>query len=414
MNNRELQSRLKNRSRLEAAARAVNAKLDVVKALIGISWFVALGRFCNWVAEVFRANGQYFFLLSMFLGFISLIISTIEYGSAGNKNLGKTANFLYGLFSFLVTVGVVVGFVVGGAFVGGILLAISMFIDPVVNLGRAIYCGIRAVQSDNLSIKYFLKQRAFNHVAIGIISALISAAFMALMMFAAMPLGLAVAIGAVGIGVMIVAAVFVPKLITKLMGPEPTVVPSPIAEEVSNEAFSDDEPLLAPIVSVKSDAYYSNSVIVAPASLAELNGEILGHIQKIEGDDARGSHGVLAFVWSQGNKRRDKIGALNFLQTIIHDSNLANIPEQATEEEPFRLGGYPFHYKEKIELCEAIAWLVLDHFPGAFQSAYKEVGDTEACFNKLFLCIIENNALLKSGIDQENDREYKLRGAHAL
>jgi hypothetical protein len=391
VNTRELKSRLKARSREESAAKAVNDKeLAVVKAVIGVSWFVALGRWCSFLAELFRKQGQYFFLLGIFVSYISLIHSAAEYGNAANKNLGKTANLIYTTVYFLFYVATAVGYLAIGATVCGPMLLTAMFIDPLVNLVRAIYSGVKSALADDHETKYFFKQRAYHHAAAASVGVLISGIF-ALLMVMTMPLAVSIALGALGIGLMIASVFVIPRMIAKLMGPAPQQVePIMMRFRTSN----DEDLALLPEQRIFSGNYYGNTITTVPYNLDELRDQINTLIRKIEGDYTSADGKFLERLWSENPKRRNKISALEFLKTIIREVQFVPIPDEASEAQPYPLAGYLFNFKDKNELCDKIAQLVLQKYPDAFQSAFKEIGDTQACFNKLFLCIITNDDLL--------------------
>ncbi len=411
MNTRELQERLKGRSRPENEMKAANRKMDIVKAGIGISWFVALGRLCSVIAEFFRANGQYLFLVSVIVAFGAWAFSIVEFDDSANKNRGKVANFLYSTFYLAYYFAVVVAFIAVSMSVGTTMLFVSMFIDPLVNLARATYFGIKSRLTDDPLMRYYFKHLALTHGLFAGVGTLVSTAFMLLMMFTAMSLALAVPLGILGIALIIAAAFVVPKIVSKLAGPKPQVT-----EPILIDDASDVELGLLPALQAAPSYYYANTLTTTPASLDELIDEINMHIRKIEGDYTREDGTFIESIWSQNGKRRNKISALEFLKEIIKDVRFKPIPDEASEQEPFELAGYLFHYKDKFELCDTIAEHVVQVYPGAFQSFNKEIGDTQACFNKLFLCIIKNDDLLPKDRQSYKDDEssVSLRSAHAF
>ena len=402
MNNRELQ-RINGRSQSESEAKAFNENVGHVSKAFGISWFVALGRMSRTISDIFKNYTQYFFLASIIISFISWIASTVEFATAANKNRGKTGNYFYNTFNFLFYFATAAVFTFVGLYIGGVMLVLSMFMDPIVNLGRTLYFGIRLLLTDDKELKAHFKAEALKSGITALIGGVVSGIFIVLMFVPGLPIAASIALGVVGVGIIaspfvIAAYNWIKAKITKT--PEVSVSPEPPTSHYTSIA-----PLIeqANVVNNNKSHYYANIKVSKPASWAELRGEVVDHRDKIELEIARDKGAFFETFWPEEGKRRNKFQALTYLLDIIDEVEVKPLPDMATEDKPVAVAGYLFHYKDKNELIDKITHHVTDLFPGVYQSFGMKIGNTQACFSKAFLGIME-------GMNEEpqNEQRYAL------
>lgn len=403
MPNPEELPRIKNKSQQESDAKTLNAVLTHPTTALGVSWFVALGNLNKAVAEIFHNHANYFFLASFILSYLNWMISTVELKAAANKNASKVGNYIYNTFYFLFYFAVGATYVFAGAAMGSVMLVAAMFLDPVVNLVRSIYFSIRAdLATDNVLREKFIERRNA-HRLVAIFGGLVSAAFVALMFIVpvlgvAPPVALAISIA---IGVIGIAITLLPYFVAAYKWfrkteekPYHASTRAQVVSELGLDRQPNDVDQLVMVPTIEQ-GYYQDAVAYAPASRKELLGEIDAHIWKISEDLMYDQNSFIdRYVWSQVEKRENKIKGLAFLKKIIHDIKLRPVPANATAENPHELAGYLFHYTDKNELINKISQLVIGKFPGIFQSFFKDIGRVEACFNSVFLCIIDEQLII--------------------
>jgi len=411
--------RIKTRSYPEAVAKRLNDEhLPHASRALGVAWYAALSRANAALAAFFEANGKYFFTASLILSGIGWFIATLDLAFSANRNAGKVGNYLYTTLYFLFYLATAAIFTFISVAAGSAMLVVAMFLDPAVNLGRAIYNGIRALlELDKSGLAYRrFADRGKLHALMFVLGFLASAAFIVLMFVPALPLIATVAIGVVGVVIVLFPYLHfgflkLKSLFTKTVEQDyvPTVKPASTTKQLlilSDDELLDDGAALLP--EEVSGGYYVDSIAYLPESWQSLRDTVHTHIAKLRGKIACDKGCVLEFIWSQEAKRLDKINALGFLDQLI--THLAkegkNLPASASREEPYRMAGYLYHYTDKNDLIDKIAALTLQKFPGAFQSFFKEVGVTESCFNQLFLCIISDQLML----NQQNN-EARTRNA---
>lgn len=385
--------KIKDRVYFAQGMGAVGGMIQAVQTLLGASWFVALGKMFDIVSNFFRKFMPYIFFAGFAFSLLNWIIGTINFAIAENKNLEKTANFIYTTLNFIFYIATGAAFFLAGAAVGMPMLLISMFIDPVVNLTKSIYYLTHAMIAMTANIKlkkdYFL-ERARNHGIVGLGSLFVSSAFTALMLLTFPIVWVPIIIGIAGIAAIASLAVFVWHIASN---------PKMFIE--TNDVELESRPFLLsgkreyPKLSKEQAGYYDYVYTTRPVSLSELSREIDDHLLKINGElDNSNNH---FFARLQAGRRQDKKQALTLFKAIIADLKVAPVPDEAKEEEnPLHLAGYSFNYKDKNELRLLIKHLILKEYPGAFQSFFKQIGKVEDCFNKLILCMMTNNMTIEN------------------
>lgn len=420
--------RLKDYGRTKEELENKNTIIGVehAKTGLGVSWYFALSKVIEAVTNFFNTYKEYFFVANVILSLISWAFFIKEYRHTANQNRGKTADLILRGFvvSFMIAMGVV--YLTVGPLVGGIMLLCSLFIDPIVNFGKAIYYLIRArlLTEQHAELKTYFKNKAKDAALIGVLGAIASGIFVVLMCVAFPPawivLGVAVStlwvtipLGIIGSGIALLPlmAQFGAWLKNKLNPPtqsattpaadktidirksSDTIIKPPLPvtfydRRSSRVVIDNEEEVHETMQERKVQGYYANSFPPQAVSLAGVERDIGAYIAKLEDEIKRdGISFIENYVWSQNPKRLQKIAALKFLQLVTAHIKENNI-EITAPIVPLMIGDVPFTYKNLDELVLKISQHVLAKYPKAFQSLGKEIGDTQACFNNVYLCII--------------------------
>lgn len=360
--------------------------------------------------NILTSQREIFQYTSLALSAIGLAVAAAKLAFAKNKNLDKTQNMAVAIAKF-----VLVGVITLGAAILAPLAATALFftlisIDTVIAIGKTIYFGIKAQTAHSEEEKEFFKGKASKNAigaTIGIVTIIAFAIIMAIGHSIAAAAGI---IGGIIVGSTVLFSIgkAIHQTFFKKQSNETPQEKADEENDLNLEAKKEDSltveatselaqahekrhstyateldlldirnPDTTPVVvEPEETAFFAHSV-TPKRNLEEVEKTIDKHIEKIMREELEDrANGTL---WSQTEKRDNKIYALVFLKELLDNSR-----EGITKKGEIQVVDQIFKYQNKEDLIKQIDQHVIKTYPGVYQSFFKDIGKVEDLFRQAY------------------------------
>lgn len=365
--------------------------------------FIFLSNLGGNLKNIFTTHRDVFQYTAFILTAIGLAVSSVRLAFTPNKNLGKVQNLIGAIAQFIPAAVMLFAAATLGPVVSTALFFTVIAIDTLTAIGKAIYFGVKATQTDlsKKEEKIFFKEKAKKYAIGAVIGVLFIAAF-AITTIAAPYVGISV-VAATGITAGIIAALLlfysIGKTIQQTFFKKEEKAEEENQVDLEKENKEEEENLLiieseptteldavqsdTPLVVNKPEKTGYWAHIATPKNEREdIEKAIKKHIIKIRGEKADDKENKS--FWSQSEKREKKIEALAFLEELLENSR-NGIPKSGK----ITVGNHPFDYQNKEDLIEQIDQYVINTYPGVYQSFFKKIGKVEDLFRQAYQVLRE-------------------------
>lgn len=394
-------------------------------------FFLLLSNASDSFKLVLSSAASAFQFTSFFLNVFVWLFEVIKFASSANKNLEKTQNLIIATIGFVLTGIIAFGAVALSPAIVTALFFTAISMDVMANLGKSIYFGIKSLIAENPEEEKFFRTKAKNTainflmgaaVVSGAILLTVSAPYIGLTAVAALGIGFGVLMAGLAIYSIskaihktffqshdnLAATEDIPPSfsddLNNINNINPTMTATLTPSVAPTQAFSnyiqlkntmDNESILTNLTNKnqikenpKRTNFYAHSV-TSKITLQALQENIRTHKAMIE-SKINDQNKPNLFDSLEAQKRNDKIKALSFLTNLTQMIYQKDIPNNGN----IKILGESFTYSSIDHLKKQVNHFILEKYPDAYQSFFKDVGQVEALFNQAFELIKDKNKLL--------------------
>jgi hypothetical protein len=387
-------AKLDKQTKIERRAERAHFFVRLQNALVGLSWFAALSRLNSALSKFFDDNKQYFYIAGLAVSIIGFVLNSIKFARAANKNAGKTANFIYKALYMAFSLLTATIMIAVSMTIGGLMLGIGFFVDPLINLSKTIFHGIKwiaAIREKDENQRKYHKIMTLRALSFFLGGALASLGFLALYVVPALPLVATATIAIIGSCIILAPyiAMAVAKVAQLIRGKkpetiEPVEVKKPAEIKIKHASINKN----ASHFNWHNKDYYGCIAVNEHGTYNDLR-EDVHKLKKIISSQASKLNGLfigkhLRFASAQRQQKND---ALDFVLLLIDLAEKNEIPQMATKQRPYYINGQPFVYRDHKHLFKKLDDYVVKTYPWAYQSWDRKNGRVEACFNQAYYLI---------------------------